>query len=75
MEGESLQDEVDAAAKDNCQDAIDPEEDEHGVEEPCAGLADRRTVLCDVDQNRPDTDQPCWDEEAFCWMRNRCREC
>ena len=49
VEGESLQDEVDAAAKDNCQDAIDPEEDEHGVEEPCAGLADRRTVLCDVD--------------------------
>ena len=46
---EGLQDEVDAAAKDNCQDAIDPEEHEHGVEEPCARFADGGAVLGDVD--------------------------
>lgn len=51
-----LHDEVDAAAKDNCQDAIDPEEYEHGVEEPCARLTNGCAVLCDVDENRSNTD-------------------
>lgn len=68
------QDKVDTATKDNCQGAIDPEEHEHRVEKPYPGLSDCCAVLCDIDQNGSDADEPCRDEEALSRMCDRCRE-